>query len=343
MSIVSAMTDSSDEWAPYLDARGDMIPPWARFPEIAVASIGWRMGSGQDWLLTWYAWIDELPRDEATRRAYLLRHPPAPRSWTYELDRVLHPRPSDDDDHEDEDDNEREELDDEGEGDDEYEDELDDEDEDDEYEDEDEDEDEEPTLDLSEGGRYVSSQTRAWLEAGIVADDAAYTAWEALHGANPRVPWDPSANYCSLYDAVDVDTRELNFFARWGVAQRERGTLAAWLASAPPAGDDWRAFLEAMSTGTCPDELETADALGSATTLAVTLAAEGVARPPWRLGISTPTRSLSDVGGYSRRWCLWLLGVFDDWPSERAYLRACEPIPEGWRDWLARELRWHFS
>ncbi len=336
------MTDPSDEWAPYLDARGDMLPPWAKYPEIMVASTGWRMGYGYDWLLTWYAWVDALPRDQATRRAYLLRHPPAPRSWTYELDRVLHPRPPEDGDERDEvdegDDDELDECDDELEDDDEYE--------DDEYEDEDEEEDDdddaEPTLDLSEEGRYVSPAMRELMDAGIVADDAAYGAWEALHGANPRAPWDPSRFDSSLYGCVDNDERELTFFARWAAAQRERGTLAAWLASAPPAGDDWRAFLEVLSSGTCPDELEVDGALASATALALTLAADAVARPPWRLGIAAPTRSLHDVDAYPRLWCSWLLGVFDEGPTERAYLRACEPIPQGWRDWLARELDWHF-
>lgn len=72
-----------------LDAHGDVAPPWARCPEIAFGSIGWRMGYGETWLDRWEAWLAEQPTDRGWRLAYLRRHPPAPRSWATAVARVL--------------------------------------------------------------------------------------------------------------------------------------------------------------------------------------------------------------------------------------------------------------
>lgn len=61
--------------------RDDMAPPWAKYPEIQQGSLGWRMGTGEDWLMNWHDWIVARPADRAQRIAYLGRHPPAPRNW----------------------------------------------------------------------------------------------------------------------------------------------------------------------------------------------------------------------------------------------------------------------
>jgi len=34
-----------------------MLPPWKAFPEIQPSSIGWRMGSGEAYLLEFEAWF----------------------------------------------------------------------------------------------------------------------------------------------------------------------------------------------------------------------------------------------------------------------------------------------
>lgn len=74
-----------------LDPQGDLPPPWAQFPTYERYCIGWRMGSGEDWLMMWSAFLDDLPRDLDARLAYLRRHPPAPISWTDRVWATLYP------------------------------------------------------------------------------------------------------------------------------------------------------------------------------------------------------------------------------------------------------------
>ncbi len=65
----------------HLDPRGDLAPPWERFPDYERYTIGWRMGAGEDWLGLWSVFLEQLASDLETRIAYLRRHPPAPVSW----------------------------------------------------------------------------------------------------------------------------------------------------------------------------------------------------------------------------------------------------------------------
>ena len=73
-----------------LDARGDLAPPWARFPDYTRTTIGWRMGYGEDWMHMWHRWLRRLP-DVAAKRAYLLRHRLAPRTWANLVHMILEP------------------------------------------------------------------------------------------------------------------------------------------------------------------------------------------------------------------------------------------------------------
>lgn len=85
-----------------LDANGDLAPPWARFPGYERSTIGWRMGTGEDWLGLWYTFLEHLPRDLATRMAYLRRHPVAPISWADCVHAVLYAVTEDGDEDDDE-------------------------------------------------------------------------------------------------------------------------------------------------------------------------------------------------------------------------------------------------
>lgn len=77
----------------HLDTKGDLIPPWARFPEYERYTIGWRMGEGETWMGLWYCFMKGLPGLEA-RLAYLRRHPKAPENWADILYKGLCPRSS---------------------------------------------------------------------------------------------------------------------------------------------------------------------------------------------------------------------------------------------------------
>jgi hypothetical protein len=56
----------------------DLPPPWEAFPMIPRGSIGWRMGSGEDYIGDWYRWIQALTLPQF--EAYQARHP-APGPW----------------------------------------------------------------------------------------------------------------------------------------------------------------------------------------------------------------------------------------------------------------------
>jgi hypothetical protein len=75
----------------HLDVHGDIAPPWERFPDYERYTLGWRMGSGEDWLGLWGVFLEQLAPDRETRIAYLRRHPPAPISWAGAVHKVLHP------------------------------------------------------------------------------------------------------------------------------------------------------------------------------------------------------------------------------------------------------------
>ncbi|XYH93539.1 hypothetical protein ACMHYB_37590 [Sorangium sp. So ce1128] len=88
----------------HLDPRGDLAPPWERFPDYERHTIGWRMGAGEDWIGLWGVFLEQLARDPETRIAYLRRHPPAPVSWADAVHEVLYPTERGEDDDGDEDD-----------------------------------------------------------------------------------------------------------------------------------------------------------------------------------------------------------------------------------------------
>tara|TARA_R110002096_G_scaffold361075_3_gene554153 strand:- start:49449 stop:50270 length:822 start_codon:yes stop_codon:yes gene_type:complete len=76
----------------HLDAQGDLAPPWEEFPTYEHLSLGWRMGSGEDWLGLWHVFLDGLAEDKETRLAYLKRHRPAPVCWALSVWLALQPK-----------------------------------------------------------------------------------------------------------------------------------------------------------------------------------------------------------------------------------------------------------
>lgn len=71
------------------DYPNPMPPPWIAFPDIAPDSIGWRMGSGEVYMMDFHQWYMQL-NDVAAR--HLRERWPAPEDWadfypTYETRR----------------------------------------------------------------------------------------------------------------------------------------------------------------------------------------------------------------------------------------------------------------
>lgn len=79
----------------FLDGNGDLAPPWERFPTYERYTIGWRMGSGEDWLGLWHVFLEDFEPAFEARLAYLRRHPPAPVTWADAVHGVLYPSSGD--------------------------------------------------------------------------------------------------------------------------------------------------------------------------------------------------------------------------------------------------------
>jgi hypothetical protein len=159
----------------HLDANGDLAPPWERFPHYEHYSIGWRMGTGEDWLGLWHVFLERLGPSFEARLAYLRRHPAAPISWASSVHRVLHPPAPDDDDDDDDDDG------------------ADDTDEADERE-----------------ARAEQERRAALLQQGLIASDVAFATW-LRQQEGVRWPW----TYADTPEAAArYWTRDLAFWSR---------------------------------------------------------------------------------------------------------------------------------
>lgn len=56
-----------------------LLPPWLKYPEIPRYSIGWREGTGEEYLLDWWTWFEDL--DTNTRIEYFRQYKPLPMDW----------------------------------------------------------------------------------------------------------------------------------------------------------------------------------------------------------------------------------------------------------------------
>lgn len=55
-----------------------MIPPWKKHPEIPLGSIGWRMGYGEDYWVSFDDWFKRKSHEH--QKDYALKHP-EPAGW----------------------------------------------------------------------------------------------------------------------------------------------------------------------------------------------------------------------------------------------------------------------
>lgn len=55
-----------------------MVPPWQKHPEIPLGSIGWRMGYGEDYWISFDDWFER--KSSAHKQTYAAQHP-EPTGW----------------------------------------------------------------------------------------------------------------------------------------------------------------------------------------------------------------------------------------------------------------------
>lgn len=68
-------------WSPYdsnVNDAGEPYPPWLKYPNLPITSMGWRMGEGEDYNMEFSNWLDRQPLE--VLRDYSARFP-APAEW----------------------------------------------------------------------------------------------------------------------------------------------------------------------------------------------------------------------------------------------------------------------
>lgn len=65
--------------APDFDFDGLKVPPWIKYPNIPLGSIGWRMGAGEGY---WDCFIDWWKLQLATTRLGVKTKYPEPEEWS---------------------------------------------------------------------------------------------------------------------------------------------------------------------------------------------------------------------------------------------------------------------
>jgi len=75
---ILGITGNPNAVGPVFDEKGQMVPPWIRFPYIARFSMGWRMGDGEQYMGEFVEWWDAQSEDAKT--AYKARYRP-PLDW----------------------------------------------------------------------------------------------------------------------------------------------------------------------------------------------------------------------------------------------------------------------
>ena len=57
---------------------GAMLPPWRKYPNVPLGSVGWRMGHGEDYWIEFDDWFKHKPMDQ--QHAYAMLNP-EPAGW----------------------------------------------------------------------------------------------------------------------------------------------------------------------------------------------------------------------------------------------------------------------
>lgn len=73
--IKDAASELSDDRLSY-DSDGLALPPWEALPDIPRGSIGWRMGSGEDYWIEFSQWYRSLTPEQRAEYRELYQAPP---------------------------------------------------------------------------------------------------------------------------------------------------------------------------------------------------------------------------------------------------------------------------
>jgi hypothetical protein len=68
-----------------IDSEGLMVPPWIKFPNIPLGSIGWRMGVGEDYWYRFRNWYHKQIQE--TQKILCIKYP-EPDGWTHFYQRL---------------------------------------------------------------------------------------------------------------------------------------------------------------------------------------------------------------------------------------------------------------
>lgn len=314
----------------------ELEPPWARYPWIPRGSIGWRMGSGESYQITWGDYVDEKIHSLDEALAYLRRHPKGPRSWGEWIAGWLAGFEDDLDDDDEAADADEVAADDAG-GEAEAALERDDEEDDDDDDDLDDDLDDDDDFDEEEEEEEVLYWL-AFVEAeGLTGDDVAYPVFvrNALAAGGMTAPWTWRGAVDTPDSAMRYSPRELGWWARW-LAQEcktreEREAHLAAQATPPPA--EWQPVVAAIRALWASGERPRgwADLTSGGRALVPAMVIHGELPPPW-VGDHPPIAEVEweEDSDDRHRWAWWVFETFEDKASWFGYL-ARWPLPPRWR------------
>lgn len=60
-------------------SQDDPLPPWKNHPELPFGDIGWRMGYGESYLISWWNWADSKSKQYLFE--YFKQYVPIPVDW----------------------------------------------------------------------------------------------------------------------------------------------------------------------------------------------------------------------------------------------------------------------
>jgi hypothetical protein len=77
--MVRTVAPFPDPPVPDIDSAGLRVPPWVKYPNIPLGSLGWRMGTGEEY---WYSFRDWWCAQPGATRLAVKTAYPEPAGWS---------------------------------------------------------------------------------------------------------------------------------------------------------------------------------------------------------------------------------------------------------------------